>query len=335
MQASATFAVRPYCETDYEAFVLIDTATQSRAFWSEADWHPIHPPCAETPDARRSVVVHTPSGQIVGYGAVLLAEQSNLDVMVHPAWQRRGVGRLLWERMRQDLSAFGAVAVSPWVRAENTPALLWLEALGFAHVHKDGPVQIAPDAVDLSPFTAVAARLTAQGIAVTTLATERAPGYLSKLHALRQEVEQDVPGYSPSAQTSYAQFVQELAQPGMSPEGIFIAKHGEQYIGLSMLGRKVSESDLRFGGPNSLSQHLTGVRRAYRRRGVALALKTHAIAYAQQHGYRRILSNSDNPAMRALNWKLGFRTVPWLIYSHSLRRDHPTSGHSETGGAAL
>lgn len=317
------FAVRPYLETDYDAFVGLDAATQSRAFWGEADWHPIHPPCADTPDARRFVAVHTPSGQIVGFGAVLMAEQSNLDVMVHPEWQRRGVGRRLWERMRQGLSAaFDTATVGPWVRAENATALRWLEALGFVHIHKDGPVQVFPGAVDLAPFAPVTARLAEQGIVITTLAAERehVPDHLTRLHALRQEVEQDVPGYGPHARTSFDQFVQELEQPGMFPEGIFIAKHGEQYVGMSMLGRKVSEADLRFAGPDSLSQHLTGVRRYYRRRGVALALKTHAIAYAQQHGYRRILSNSDNPAMRALNWKLGFRTGPWLIYSRSLSR---------------
>ena len=110
------FTVRPYNRADYDDFVRIDAATRSTAFWGEADWHPVHPPRDETPDANRYVAVHTPSSRIVGYGAVLRAEQSNLDVMVHPEWQRRGVGRTLWERMRLDLSAvFEAATVGPWV----------------------------------------------------------------------------------------------------------------------------------------------------------------------------------------------------------------------------
>jgi hypothetical protein len=39
------------------------------------------------------------------------------------------------------------------------------------------------------------------------------------------------------------------------------------------------------------------------------------IEYARHHGFERILTNSDNPAMRALNRTLGFRAGPWLIYS--------------------
>lgn len=74
---------------------------------------------------------------LVGYGAVLLTEQSNLDVMVHPEWQRRGVGRMLWEQMRQDLPKLGTVTLGPWVRAANTVGCAWIEAMGFTHAALD------------------------------------------------------------------------------------------------------------------------------------------------------------------------------------------------------
>ncbi len=319
------FAVRPYAKADYNDFVRIDTATQSQAFWGEADWQPIYPPADDTREARRYVVVHKQSSQTVGYGAVLLTQPSNIDVMVHPAWQRRGVGRTLWERMRHDLSVFGAGTVEPWVRAENIAASHWLGALGFSHVHKDGPVQIDLAGADLSSFAAVMPRLAEHGIVLTTLAAEKekSPDCLATFYRLFQEVEKDVPGRSPLSSTSYEQCVRQLEQPGVLPESVFIAKnngakHNGEYVGLSILGRKVSPEDLRFAGPGSFSQHLTGVRRDHRRMGIALALKIRTIEYGQQHGYGRILSNSDNPAMRALNWKLGFRTGPWLIYNKLL-----------------
>jgi GNAT superfamily N-acetyltransferase len=249
--------------------------------------------------------------------------------MVHPIWQQKGVGRLLWQRMREDLAALSAgsaavaVAVSPWVRAQNTAARSWLEALGFVHVHKDGPVQLTvADAADLSPFTAITQRLAQQrGVVITTLSTEmeKSSKALATFYELFQEVEKDVPGYSAANRTSFEQCMQDLQQPGMRSESVFIAAQGDQYVGLSILGQKVSPSDQRFaGGPGCLSQHLTGVRRAYRRQGIALALKVRGIAFAREHGYERILSNSDNPAMRVLNQKLGFRTGPWLIYTKTV-----------------
>jgi GNAT superfamily N-acetyltransferase len=318
----AMFTVRPYTRADYDDFVRIDAATQSTAFWGEADWQPVHPPRDETPDAKRYVAVHTVTSQVVGYGAVLLAEQSNLDVMVHPEWQRRGVGETLWERMRRDLSAaLGTATVGPWVRAGNDAACGWLEAMGFVQVHQDGAVQLLVADADLTPFAAVAGRLAERGIVITTLAAEgeKTPDCRAKFYELFQEVEKDVPGYSPATKTTYAQSMQELEQPGMTPESVFIATHDGEYVGLSILRRKVTPQDIRFaGGPDCLSQHLTGVRPDHRRRGIALALKLRTVEYAQRHGFRRILSNSDNPAMQDLNRKLGFRTGPWLIYNKTI-----------------
>ena len=320
------FTVRLYTPADYDDFVRIDAATQSTAYWSEADWQPIHPPQDATHEARRYVAVHSESSQVIGYGAVLMTQQSNLDVLVHPDWQRRGVGTLLWEQMRRDLSPFGQVTVGPWVRAANTGASRWLLALGFSLVHQEGAVQLSVGNADLSPLAGVAQQVAQRGITITTLAAEKKAGTgdandqecLAQLYDIFQEVEQDVPGNSLRPRTTYEQCMYDLEQPGMLPESIFIAKHGSRYIGLSILGRKVTESDVRFAGPNTLSQHLTGVRRAYWRRGIALALKLCTVEYARQHGFERIVSNSDNPAMQALNGRLGFRPGPWLVYNKVL-----------------
>jgi GNAT superfamily N-acetyltransferase len=320
------FTARPYADVDdRDAFRRIDAATRSTTYWSESDWQPIHPPRADSPEeARRFVAVHTPSGRVVGYGAVLLSAQSNLDVLVDPAWQRRGVGRLLWERLRGELKAFGPGAtVGPWVRSDNMPGRRWLEALGFAHIHKDGPVQLRVADTDVSTLPEKTRTLADQGVVLTTLAAETAadPGgdALARYVALFREVEKDVPGYSAARATTAEQCVRELERPGMDPSLVFLARHRGEYVGLSIVGRRVSEDDRRFaGGPNCWSQHLTGVRRDFRGRGVARALKMHAIACARQHGCDRLLSNSDNPAMRALNASLGFRPGPWLIYHRAV-----------------
>ena len=54
--------------------------------------------------------------------------------------------------------------------------------------------------------------------------------------------------------------------------------------------------------------------RAYRRRGVALALKLRGVAYARAHGYTRVNTGmaSNNAAVVALNTRLGF--VPQRAY---------------------
>lgn len=61
--------------------------------------------------------------------------------------------------------------------------------------------------------------------------------------------------------------------------------------------------------PGGLTQGFTGVKRGYRRRGLATALKLHGIVYAQSHGYQIIqtFNRPQQKAIRALNEKLGFQ----------------------------
>ncbi|MGC4043307.1 MAG: GNAT family N-acetyltransferase [Armatimonas sp.] len=320
------FVIRPYTPADYDAFAGIDTATQLTAYWGEADWDPIHPPKDPTPNVNRYVAVHADSSQIVGYGAVLLAEKANLEVMVHPDWQRRGVGTLLWAQMKGDLAGLGqTVNVGPWVRTQNTGAHRWLEALGFSHVHQHGAVQLIVAEGDLKPLPGLLEQLAAQGIYITTLADEKASGAdyetsLRKFHALFQEVERDVPGNENRPAMPYEHLMTEWEKSGVLPESVFLARQdtGGAYVGLSILGYKPTVADLRFMGPGCMSQHLTGVRQEYRRKNIAQTLKLRTIEYARQHGFERIMTNSNNPAMQALNRKLGFRSGPWLVYTRTI-----------------
>ncbi|MBE2224121.1 MAG: GNAT family N-acetyltransferase [Anaerolineae bacterium] len=59
---------------------------------------------------------------------------------------------------------------------------------------------------------------------------------------------------------------------------------------------------------------VTTVRREYRRRGIATALKVHIIRFAQENGVQEIFTGNDsqNP-MYQLNLKLGFKSQPsWV-----------------------
>ena len=64
---------------------------------------------------------------------------------------------------------------------------------------------------------------------------------------------------------------------------------------------------------------MTGVVRAYRRRGIATALKVRTIQYAQTVGAETIVtSNEENNPMNILNRKLGFEPMPaWISYHRS------------------
>ncbi len=72
--------------------------------------------------------------------------------------------------------------------------------------------------------------------------------------------------------------------------------------------------------PSKVYVGVTGVARAYRRRGIATVLKLRTIQFAQEVGARWIeTENEENNPMYQLNLKLGFRPIPaWLVYEKKL-----------------
>src|SRR5690349_16322838 len=63
--------------------------------------------------------------------------------------------------------------------------------------------------------------------------------------------------------------------------------------------------------PGALTQGFTGVKREYRRRGLATALRMQGIAYARSHGYQVIQTfiKPQQASIRALDEKLGFQLL--------------------------
>ena len=60
---------------------------------------------------------------------------------------------------------------------------------------------------------------------------------------------------------------------------------------------------------------MTGVKRAWRGRGIARALKCAEIAWAMRAGYRQLETSNEvrNEPIRRLNARLGYRTAPGRV----------------------
>ncbi len=107
----------------------------------------------------------------------------------------------------------------------------------------------------------------------------------------------------------YEQWRKRLENPGLLPDANFIALDGDRYVGFSNLWKSQGDDHLHTG--------LTGILRAYRRRGIALALKLRAVAYAKARGAPVIRTGNEtgNRAMLSINEKLGFARQPaWIDF---------------------
>ncbi len=126
---------------------------------------------------------------------------------------------------------------------------------------------------------------------------------LEDLYPIGVEAVEDIPGMS--GVPSFEQWrAIDVDRPTRVPELFFIALAGETPIGYATmddLGRDACHG-------------LTAVRRTWRRRGVATALKQAQIAAAKNAGFRRLVTGSEerNTPMRNLNAKLGYRPEPSL-----------------------
>ncbi len=257
------------------------------------------------------------TGAIIGFGEVrhvmdmFHPRKLMISIWVDPVEQGRGVGSAIYDGLAKELEGLSAMVV--WtMNKEDLPRHreFFLER-GFQEKMRDWESRLDLSTIDLSKFHGYFEKMSREGITFTTLAEERrhGTGSLTKLHELVQLITADMPREVAFTPLSYEQWkTLEFNSPRLLPEGYVIAKHGPDFVGLSVVYR--NEKD-----PNILTQGDTGVRREYRGRGIATATKLKVIRFAKKNGYEKVKTwnDSTNAAMLAVNTKLGFkRHVAWI-----------------------
>ena len=275
---------------------------------------------------RHYVVENAALKQIIAYGAVeqsIYLPKYRLLLVSDPQWLKRGVGELLLDRLMEDLTEAQAITVSCRQYASQTEMVTLLESRGFAETSRVSDLRLDVADVDVSTLAELTRRFEGAGISISTFAEERGrdPRCVEKLYELTTLLTPDDPARGPFVPAAYnaREALLWLEMPYVLPEALFIAKRGDEYIG-------VSDVSLFEAMPGGLTQGFTGVKREYRRRGLATALMLRGIEYAQSHGYRLIQSfnRPQQLAIRAFNEKLGFRVLfENLMFEKCLREVVP------------
>jgi len=100
----------------------------------------------------------------------------------------------------------------------------------------------------------------------------------------------------------------DMQGSGDRPEATFVAYAGDEVVGYAKLSLSLARA--------TVPMHdITGVKRAWRGRGIAGALKAAEIAWAKQAGYERLETQNEerNEPIRRLNERHGYVVEPGSV----------------------
>jgi mycothiol synthase len=231
-------------------------------------------------------------------------------VQVHPDHQRQGIGTAVYDHIVGALAEKKPAIFDSWTREDKTDAVRFLTKRGYEQVMRGENSRLTLEELDPAGFADVVDRVEKSGVRIVPLTELRLedPEWQKKLWELEWVLSQDVPDVDEPKKRTFEVFCrQTFATPTFFPEGIFVAIDGGEYVGISMLERNLAD-------PTKLHTDLTGVVRSHRRRGVATALKVHALTKAKTTGVTFVeTDNEEHNPMFTLNLKLGFKPTPgWL-----------------------
>jgi mycothiol synthase len=233
----------------------------------------------------------------VGCGFVRTWPSGNADahLVVVPHARRRGIGSALLADLSAHARAAGNDTLQGEAREDDADSRNYLERRGYRVV--GGEKAVALDLRELE------APVPVPPAGVQIVSRAQRPDIVEALYPIALEAIEDIPGIDerPSVE-QWRAF--EIDRPTRTPELFFVALAGDDAIGYATMDD--------FG--RDAHHGLTAVKREWRHRGVATALKHAQIAAAKQAGFRRLVTGSEerNAPMRNLNAKLGYRAEPSL-----------------------
>lgn len=225
----------------------------------------------------------------------------------------QGIGQALYQALCDQLAPLAPRTLIAFTQESQARSVRFLSNRGFRVALREPRSQLAVQAFDSARFAALMQAVDAAGVRLysATELSARDADWQRKLWEIRWPIRQDIPSSQAKERESLEAFVNLfLSGPTFTPDGFYVAVAPDgAYIGYSMV--EISATD-----PTKLYTRTTGVLRAWRRRGIATALKLRIIDFAKAYGATTIeTDNEESNPMYQLNLALGFTPLPaWLTF---------------------
>ena len=150
-------------------------------------------------------------------------------------------------------------------------------------------------------------RMRSEGVRLLTLADDGDPAAVEKIWRLSEEAGDDVPTTVPRVPEAMESYVRWLAAPEIHKDRFWIARIGDDIVGVSVLGYPPVRG--------IVGTEWTATARSTRGRGVARALKCETLAQAIALGVDRVRTGNDaaNAPILHINETMGYRQIAGSI----------------------
>ncbi|MSO95024.1 MAG: GNAT family N-acetyltransferase [Thermoleophilia bacterium] len=226
---------------------------------------------------------------------------ARLEVSVLAPWERHGLGTAVLERLSAWALAGGQSLADGTVDEDDAGSLAWAGRRGFTEVGRDVLLRLDLDGFDRPEADPP------EGITITSWADR--PDTIGGIYEVACEAYPDIPGRESAAMAPFEKWRDnDLAGASDRPDATFVATAGSEVVGYAKLS--LSEAL-----PDTVFHDITGVKRAWRGRGIAGALKRTEIAWAIDGGYAMLKTANEerNAPIRVLNERYGYVVEPGTI----------------------
>jgi mycothiol synthase len=220
-------------------------------------------------------------------------------ITVLPSGRRHGVGTALYETVSTWSRERGRETLDTFAREEDPEGVDYALRRGFVEQSREAGLELRLEGVEPPAVRPP------EGVEIVTLA-ER-DDLAHALYDVALESFPDIPGAEDEDMRPLEDWVQHhLYGPGKET---WIAVAQDEPVGYAML--RISAAR-----PGDAIHAMTGVKRAWRGRGIASALKRAQIVWGIEHGLDLLDTTNEvrNASMRRVNEKLGYTPAPGRIH---------------------
>ena len=212
-----------------------------------------------------------------------------------------GVGSALLGELSGWARRLGYAELTGQVKEDDPASLAWAARRGFVEVGRNSLLVLDLRAIEAPRVEPP------DGVEIVTWA-ER-PGAERAMYDVAREAYPDVPGEDDAVMAPFEEWLSmDMQGAGDRPDATFLALADGEVVAYA----KLSLSRAR---PAVAMHDMTGVRRAWRGRGIARALKAAEIVWAKESGYERLETQNEerNEPIRRLNERFGYVVTPGSV----------------------